>query len=276
VIKLLTGAKPVAVLCLVLVALVAAPAGTAGAVPWTGRYSIWRSGAFATQYLDASCVGASVQIMLNLIDGGRDHGKSQQLNYLAYAAAHSKYPVEDGGADPQGWAEALVHYGAGADYGWTNDSTSANALHDAAAQMRETDKPVGLLVHFGRHAWIMTGFAATADPATTSDFTVTEVEVVGPLWPSGTLNGVHFDPGPGTWFSTQDLARKFDAYVEPGQPLWDGKYVTIVPKASSSNPGGPTDDPPDIQSALGWIWIFQELARVLPVRDFLWLPPLLR
>ena len=275
-IRLLTGRKPVVVLCLVLVALVAAPGGTAGAATWTGRFSIWRSGAFATQFLDASCVGASVQIMLNLIDGTRDHSKSRQLNYLAYASAHSKYPVEDGGADPQGWADALVHYGAGSDYGWTIDSTMQSALHDAALQLRETGKPVGLLVHFGRHAWIMTGFAATADPATTTDFTVTQVEVVGPLWPTGTLNGVHFDPGPGTWFSSQDLARKFDAYVEPGQTIWYGKYVTIVPKASSASHAGPGADTPDIQSALGWIWVFQQLARTLPVRDYLWLPPLLR
>ncbi len=274
--RLLTGRKPVVVLCLVLVALVAAPAGTAGAATWTGRYSIWRGGAFATQFLDASCVGASVQIMLNLIDGTNDHSKGRQLNYLAYAAAHSKYPVEDGGADPQGWADALVHFGAGSDYGWTNDSTMQSALHEAALQLRETGKPVGLLVHFGRHAWIMTGFAASADPATTSDFTVTEAEVVGPLWPSGTLNGQHFDPGPGTWMSSQDLARKFDAYVEPDQSIWYGKYVTIVPKASSAGHGGSGDDTPDIQSASGWIWVFDQLAKSVAVRDYLWLPPLLR
>ena len=265
-----------AVLCLLIATLIAAPAGTAGAGTWTGRYSIWRNGAFATQYLDYSCVGASIQIMLNLIDGTHEHSKSRQLAYLAYANAHSKYPPTDEGADPQGWVEALVHYGGGSDYGWTNDSTMQAALQDAAAQIRDTGKPVGLLVHFGRHAWIMTGFAATGDPATTSDFTVTEAEVVGPLWPLGTLNGEHFDPGPGTWMSTQDLARRFDTYVEPDQPAWYGKYVTIVPKVSSANQGGSGDDAPDIQSAQGFTWVFQQLAKSMPVRDYLWAAPLLR
>ena len=80
--------------CLVLVALVAAPAAPAGAADWTGNYSIWRDGAFATQYLDASCVGATIQMTLNLINGARDHSKGRQLNYLAYAASNSKYPVD--------------------------------------------------------------------------------------------------------------------------------------------------------------------------------------
>ena len=260
------------VACLVLVALVAAPAAPAGAAEWTGRFSIWRDGAFATQYLDASCVGATVQMTLNLIRGTRDHSKGRQLEFLAYAAEHSKYPVTDGGADPEGWSEALVHFGAGDDYGWTTTSTMQSALHTAAVQLRETSKPVGLLVHFGRHAWLMTGFDATADPQTTSDFTVTAVEVVGPLWPLGTLNGEHFDPGPGTWMDTNELARKFNAYVEPDQPIWFGKYVTVVPKVSEANQGGPGSQDPDLQSPLGWIYVFQQLARGMPVRDYLWVP----
>lgn len=266
------GRSPAVVLCLVLVALLAAPAAPAGAATWTGRYSIWRNSAFATQLLDASCVGAATQIMLNLIRGGSDRAKAHQLSYLAYAATHSKYPVTDGGADPEGWSEALIHFGAGDDYGWTTASTMQDALHTAAIQLRETGKPVGLTVHFGRHAWVMAGFEATADPATTSDFTVTAVEVVGPLWPSGTLNGLHFDPVPGTWMGTQELGRKFDAYIEPGQPIWYGKYVTMVPRVSEANDPGSPQDLPDLKSALGWIWVFNRIGQTSPVRDYLWLP----
>ena len=71
---------------------------------------------------------------LNLVRGANDHSKSHQLNLLAYASQHSKYPVTDGGADPEGWVEALVNFGAGDDYGWTTTSTMASALHTAAAQ----------------------------------------------------------------------------------------------------------------------------------------------
>jgi hypothetical protein len=261
------------VACLVLAALLAAPAAPAGAAEWNGRFSIWRNGAFATQYLDASCVGATIQMTLNLIKGTHDHSKGHQLSLLAYAAAHSKYPVEDGGADPEGWTQALVHFGAGENYGWTTNSTMQSALQTAASQLRETGKPVGLLVHFGRHAWLMTGFTATADPATTDDFQVTSAEVVGPLWPSGTLNGEHFDPGPGTWMDTSDLARKFNTYVEPDQPIWYGKYVTVVPDISKANQDGqPGDQSPDLSSATGWIYVYDLLSRRLAVRDFLWLP----
>jgi hypothetical protein len=253
--------------------LVAAPAGPAGAADWSGRFSVWRNGAFATQYLDASCVGATIQMTLNLVHGTRDHSKGRQLNYLAFAAANSKYPVEDDGADPQGWALALNHFGAGSGWGWVNSSTMQSALHTAAMQIRTTGKPVGLLVHFGRHAWLMTGFEATADPQTTDDFSVTAAEVVGPLWPLGTLNGEHFDPGPQTWMATSDLARKFDAYVEPGQAAWYGKYVMVVPDVSavkeSTDPGSQS---PDIQSVNGFIYVFDRLAQSTPVRDFLWLP----
>jgi hypothetical protein len=260
--------------CLVLVALVAAPAGPAGAANWTGRFSVWRTGAFAPQYLDASCVGATVQMTLNLVKDQRDHSKGKQLGYLAYAAANSKYPVTDGGADPEGWAAALNHFGAGDDWGWTTASTQEEALQVAAKQIRETGKPVGLLVHFGRHAWLMTGFEATADPATTDSYTVTAAEVVGPLWPLGTLNGVAFDPAPGTWMDTAELDRKFDAYVEPDQPIWYGKYVTVVPRVSEvgSGAGGPADQTPDLKSASGWIYVFDRLAQAIPVRDYLWMP----
>jgi hypothetical protein len=148
-----------------------------------------------------------------------------------------------------------------------------SALQTAASQIRETGKPVGLLVHFGRHAWLMTGFAATADPATTSDFQVTAAEVVGPLWPLGTLNGEHFDPGPGTWMDTNDLARKFNTYTEPDQPIWYGKYVTVVPDVTKAKQGGqPGQQSPDLQSATGWIYTYQQLSQGVPVRDFLWLP----
>lgn len=261
-------------LCLVLAALAAVPSSPAVAETWNGRFSVWHDGAFAPQYLDASCVGATIQITLNLITGHSDHSKRNQLEYLDYAQTNSKYPVTDNGADPEGWALALIHFGAGDDWGWSTAATMEDALHTAAKQIRETNKPAGLLVHYGRHAWVMSGFEATADPATTDDFTVTAAEVVGPLWPTGTLNGTHFDPGPQTWQDIKTLARKFDAYVEPDQPAWYGKYVTVLPKASEGNvPSSP--DPQqqvDIRSASGWIWVFDQLARKFAVRDLLWMP----
>lgn len=45
-----------------------------------------------------------------------------------------------------------------------------NALRKAAHMMRKTGKPVGIVVWRGAHAWVMSGFTATADPALTVDF----------------------------------------------------------------------------------------------------------
>lgn len=266
--------RTLAVVALLLATLVAGPIAPVGAATWNGRFSIWRGNAFSPQYLDASCVGATIQIMLNLIDGRRDRSKNRQLQYLAYAARNSRYPVTDDGADPEGWARAMREYGGGSDYGWVTDSTVQAALHRAAGQIRKTGKPVGLLVHFGRHAWVMTGFESTADPKVTNDYEVTAAEVVGPLWPNGTLNGQKFDPGPGTWQDVRTLSRKFDAYVVPDQPIWMGRYVTVVPRASdASQPGNqPVSELPDLSSALGWTWVLDRLAQRLPVRDLLWLP----
>ncbi len=273
------GRSPAIALCLVLVALLAAPAGPAGAAEWSGRFSIWQRNAFAPQYLDASCVGATVQMMLNLIKDRADKSKANQLHYLDYAQSHSKYPVTDDGADPQGWADALVHLGGGDGYGWSTANTMQAALRTAAKQIRQTGKPVGLAVHFGRHAWVMAGFESDADPATTDAFTVTAAQVIGPLWPNGTLNGQAFDPGPGTWLKLHALAHKFDAYVEPSQPLWYGKWVTILPRAADAPTDNPTDpgdpgDPqrPDFESTSGWLSVFNNLALRAPLRDFLWLP----
>jgi hypothetical protein len=171
----------------------------------------------------------------------------------------------------------MRHYGGGDEYGWVTDTTVERALHRAASQLRKTGKPVGLLVHFGRHAWVMSGFEATADPLATNDFEVTAAEVVGPLWPNGTLNGQKFDPGPRTWMDVRTLSRKFDAYVVPGQPIWFNSYVTIVPRAGDTShvPGSPaesTDGMPDLASAYGWVWVFDRLAQRYPVRGLLWLP----
>ena len=47
-------------------------------------------------------------------------------------------------------------------------ATLDEALRLAAASIRQTNRPVGLLVWRGRHAWVMSGFKATADPLRTA------------------------------------------------------------------------------------------------------------
>jgi hypothetical protein len=258
------------VACLALVALVSSavlptPAPVAAAT-WAGRYSVWNKGSFATQYLDYSCVGATIQITLNMINNTSNRTKRRQLKYLDYAQEHSKYPVTDLGADAEGWAKALIHFGGGSGWGWTTASSLQNALKVAAKQIRTTGKPVGLLTFHGGHAWLMTGFESNADPATTSNFSVTAAEVLGPLYPDGTYNGHSVDPGPKTWMTVSQVGQRFNTYYQQGQAVWNGKWVMVVPQVSTAAPAATGEGPspeqvlPDLQTAHGWSWMIGALA----------------
>jgi hypothetical protein len=197
---------------------------------WSGSFSVYRPRTFSVQRNDYTCVGASIQMMLNTIMGEHDRSKANQYAYWQYAQAHSRYPVTDNGADPQGWALALAHWGAGT-YTVVAASSMQAALRHAALRMRLTGKPVGMVVwgSHGGHAWVMTGFAADADPESSANFTVSSVQAMGPLWPLGTINGHPFDPGPKTWVGMDELTRKFTAYHAPGSPAWNGLWITVLP-----------------------------------------------
>ena len=254
--------------CLTLVALVAAslPSAAPVAAAWAGRYSVWNAGSFVTQYRDWSCVGASIQIALNIINDTSNRGVRRQLKLLAYARDNSKSPQPEGGADPQGWAKALVHFGAGDDWGWVNSSSLQGALKVAAKQMRASGKPIGLLTFHGGHAWLMTGFESTADPATTNSFEVTAAEVLGPLYPDGTYNGKSADPGPKTWMTVTQLGKRFNYYSQSGHAVWNGKWVMVVPRVSQVTPLIASEEPPaeqitpDLETAFGWSWMLGALS----------------
>lgn len=195
---------------------------------WSGRFSVYRQAAFVSQVTDYSCVGASIQMMLNIIRGESDKSGTRQRTYLRYARSHSRYTIRNGGADPRGWALALRHWGAGY-YSVGRKWSMQASLKEAAKRMRATRKPVGMLVLRGGHAWVMTGFASNRDPARTNDFRVTKVQVMGPLWPDGTVNGRPYDPKPGSWLGLDALRAKFRPYYWKPATNWNGRYITVIP-----------------------------------------------
>jgi hypothetical protein len=219
-------------LALVLLALAVLLGGTpvAAAEGWTGRFSVYRAGSFSSQVNDRSCVGASVQMMLNIIFQRSQQSADKQRMYWRYAREHSRYAdrIKNGGADPKGWALALRHWGAGY-YRVGGKYTRQGSLKQAAKRMRLTGKPVGLLVQEGGHAWVMTGFQATADPAKTTDFKVTGVQAMGSLWPDGTINGRPYDPAPKTWLTMRQIRNKFLAYRWKPATTWNGRWITVIP-----------------------------------------------
>src|SRR3954447_16244412 len=86
---------------------------TAAAAGWSGKYSVLTQGSFSRQHLDYTCVGASVQMMLNMIHGQRDHSASEKRNYWQKGRNNSRYLSSDNGVDPVGWVAVLEHFGAG-------------------------------------------------------------------------------------------------------------------------------------------------------------------
>ena len=246
---------PVARLLLALVAAMAVPTTAATAAPAApmpslaegtadvrGEYSInlYEKGDFASQRTRFWCIGASMQMMMNIIGMTDDDSRAGQERYMRLARARgpSLRQVDHGqsdeaagglrGAGSSGWAKGLVELGAG---GYREQALDgyAEAVRDAAYALRWTGRPVGLIVWSGAHAWVMSGFTATADPLVDSDFRVTGVYIQDPWYPR--ISSI-WGPGqkPNSWISVKAL--KSDFLPRRGGP-WHaelaGKYVLVLP-----------------------------------------------
>ena len=218
-----------------------APATTIPA--WDGGVNLYRDGAFATQRTWQWCTAAGVQIVRNIAHGESDEARSRQARYYRYMRANNRYdvPASDG-VDPGGWAAGLRRY---VDDGYrvvASDSFAA-ALRSAVTSLRRTNLPVGITVAHGTHAWILTGFTATADPLETDDFRVTTVRVTGPLW--GLQNRTRgYDMRPNTRLTAAQLAGYFTAWHYPGiRMAWEGQWVSIQPVAVAEVSPAPAAPP---------------------------------
>jgi hypothetical protein len=217
-----------AIACAVLVGLVPATA-TAAAKPYV--LDLGARADFVAQTNNVQCVGASIQMMLNMIRPGVDRTKATQLKAQKLARSWSG-PRRDGherrGASVLGWASALVLLGAGP-YALVGTTTIEEALQVAAAAMQQTGRPVGLLVWRGRHAWVMSGFRATADPAKGGRVTAAIVE--DPLYPHGSKTWGP-SPAPGQALSVKQLGRQFvPRRTSSFFSNLAGKYVLVLPYA---------------------------------------------
>jgi hypothetical protein len=195
---------------------------------WTGGIDLYRAGVFTTQKTWLWCTAADIQITRNIVFHRTDHTAASQRSYFYWMRAHNKYTLPlSAGVDAQGWAAGFAHY-VSAGYRLYAHKTFAAALKSAVINLRRTNLPVGITVDHGNHAWLITGFTATADPAKTTNFTVTSVRVVGPLWGLQSKNG--YDMRPDTRLTPAQLAHYFTPWhYAPQRMLWDGKYVSIQP-----------------------------------------------
>jgi hypothetical protein len=196
---------------------------------WDGSLDLYRSGSFSTQRSWLWCTAAGVQIVRNIVERDNDHSTSGQRRYFDWMRRHNRYDLPlSAGVDPAGWTAGLRHF-VDDRYRLVASRTFDGALRSAVQRMRATNLPVALTVSKGNHGWILTGFSATADPATDKDFKVTSVRVVGPLYGlQSTTYG--YDMRPGRSLTTKQFRGFFTPWwYAPKRMVWDGLYVSIQP-----------------------------------------------
>jgi hypothetical protein len=160
---------------------------------------------FVGQYTFEWCVGASLQMALNMATRQSRTTRRDQQRLWEMARDRSFSPF--GGANPTGWVATLNELGIGP-YQLVSLPTFDDAVTTAAAAIRATRRPVGLVMWRGRHAWVMSGFEATADPRRFDDFAVERVRVHDPLYPHGSSVWGK-SPKPNSLVSLDTLARQF-------------------------------------------------------------------
>jgi hypothetical protein len=215
------------------------PASAASQASWTGGVDLYRDGVFTTQKTWRWCTAADVQIMRNIVTGRADHARSSQQRYYDYMRAHNRYeiPAPDG-VDPAGWAAGLRRF-VDERYRVVASRSFTAALRSAVTSLRRTNLPVGITVARGGHAWVLTGFTATADPAETTRFAVTSVRVVGPLWglQSRTWG---YDMRPDRKLTPAQLKGFFTPWHYAGiRMAWEDRWVSMQPVGPSSGTAAP-------------------------------------
>lgn len=167
--------------------------------------NLYRSGDFVAQYTFEWCVGASLQMALNMATDASRTTRADQERLWEMARDRSDSPF--GGANPRGWTAALNDLGIGP-YVLVSLPTFEEAVRVAAQAIRDTDRPVGLVMWRGRHAWVMSGFEATADPARFDTFEVTGIRVQDPLYPHGSRVWGP-SPKPDSLLTPAELAKQY-------------------------------------------------------------------
>lgn len=214
--------------------------------PRPGSFSmdLYRKGDFVHQQTAYWCVAASVQTMMNIIDDGpprrskrrqeRLHFEARDLDrsgdaYWRKLAGPSRWRQGLHGLGLTDWADLLTTNGYGP-YEVERAPTLKKAVRMAAKAIRTTGRPAGLVVWRGAHAWVMSGFTATADPAYTSRFSVRKVFIQDSWYPDvSSIWGASLPPD--SAITVAALRGDFLRYNRPGrrQPMRDGKYMMILP-----------------------------------------------
>lgn len=213
------------------------PAPTASPTPG-GPFTInlYRKGVFVHQADKDWCVAAAAQGMLNVIrlhEDGTPPDTSATTQRILYRRIEQLTTWEDshnGGTGPGGWAALLTEMGY--PYEVRVYASRSAALRAAATALRETRRPVGILAWAGVHSWVLTGYTATADPATTKRFTVTTARVLDPWYPWVSTRWPRSE-APNAPRDAKDLKANVLAWnlASGPYPGRDGQFLLVVPLA---------------------------------------------
>jgi hypothetical protein len=213
----------------------AAPALDPPARPGPFAIDLFEKGDFVSQATKIYCVPASMQTMMNIIEEGADRDPEVQNELYVLSRDLSTDRLRGDGAEPEGWARALDELGYGP-YDVDEAPSLRAAIIRAARALRLTGKPVGLLMWRGAHAWVMSGFKATADPAYTNDFEVTHVHIEDPWYPRvSSIWGASRPPD-----ALVPVSRLDEDYLRWRRPTVrypekDGLFVLVVPVAAPTS-----------------------------------------
>jgi hypothetical protein len=192
---------------------------------------LYRPGDFVTETTKIMCVAAAMQVMVNIMAPSDDRTAATESRLYALARRLSPPTLKGDGAEPEGWARGLEQLGYGR-YAVVASKTMDGAVKAAARAVRLTGRPAGLLVWYGAHSWVMSGFRSTADPATTDRFTVTAVRIEDVWYPKVSTIWGHSRP-PDALVPVAKLPRDFLPWRMPGGPYPDKawKFVIVIPVA---------------------------------------------
>lgn len=206
------------------------PAVAASSTGASVSFDVYRPGVYTMQATWTWCTAASVQIMRNILLDQADRSAAHQQAFFSFMRTHNRYQAQaHRGVDPQGFGAGLRQF-VDPRYTLASSATFEQAVRSAVTSLRLTGMPVALIVAAGRHAWVLTGFTATADPARTAQFRVLAVRVVGPLYGRQSVNG--YDMPPDTSLSYASFARFLLPYRFPfAATPWTGRYLAfeVVP-----------------------------------------------
>ncbi len=176
------------------------------------------------------CAAAAVQIVLNANGDRPDTTYDRQARiHRLQVAATSRSDSRNGGAGPEGMVATLNRLG-GVDYELRSYPSRSAALLAAAKAIARTDRPAILLAWRGAHAWVMSGYKATADPLVFKNAVVKGAYILDPWYPRVSSIWGRSD-GPGVYQDAGEMRRNFLPWRRPEgrYPSRDGRFLVIIP-----------------------------------------------